>query len=126
MEDNNARIDKWLWAARFFKTRSMASDAVDRGRVRIAGEPVKPARAVKLKDKISIDNGSDRWEIVVLGISDKRGAAPIARTLYSETEESIQRRDNDSEAKRLFPEPGSTIKGRPTKRDRRAISKASG
>ena len=126
MEDNNVRIDKWLWAARFFKTRSMASDAVDRGRVRIAGEPVKPARAVKLDDKISIDNGSDRWEIVVLGISDKRGAAPIARTLYSETDESIQRRENDSEAKRLFPEPGSTIKGRPTKRDRRAISKAGG
>ena len=125
MEDNNVRIDKWLWAARFFKTRSMASDAVDRGRVRIAGEPVKPARAVKVNDKISIDNGSDRWEIVVLGISDKRGAAPIARLLYSETEESIVRRENDAEAKRLFPEPGSTIKGRPTKRDRRAISKAS-
>ena len=126
MEDNNVRIDKWLWAARFFKTRSMASDAVDRGRVRIAGEPVKPARAVKLNDKISIDNGSDRWEVTVLGISDKRGAAPIARMRYSETEESITRRENDSEARRLFPEPGSTIKGRPTKRDRRAISRAGG
>ena len=126
MEDNNVRIDKWLWAARFFKTRSMAADAVDRGRVRIGGEPVKPARAVKLTAKISIDNGSDRWEVVVLGISDKRGAAPIARALYGETQESITRRENDSEARRLFPEPGSSIKGRPTKRDRRAISKAAG
>jgi ribosome-associated heat shock protein Hsp15 len=126
MEDNNVRIDKWLWAARFFKTRSMATDAVDRGRVRVGGEPVKPARAVKLNDKIFIDNGSDRWEVEVLGISDKRGAAPIARTLYSETQESLQRRENDSEARRLFPEPGSSIKGRPTKRDRRAISKAGG
>ena len=123
---DNVRIDKWLWAARFFKTRSMAADAVERGRVRIAGEPVKPARAVKVNDKMAIDNGSDRWEVVVLGISDKRGAAPIARLLYSETEESIAKRENDSEARRLFPEPGSTIKGRPTKRDRRAISKAAG
>ena len=126
MEDNNVRIDKWLWAARFFKTRSMAADAVDRGRVRIAGEPVKPARVVKLNDKIFIDNGSDRWEVVVLGMSDKRGAAPIARQLYRETDESMQRRENDSEARRLFPEPGSSIKGRPTKRDRRAISRAGG
>lgn len=126
MEDNNIRIDKWLWAARFFKTRSMAADAVDRGRVRIAGEPVKPARTVKLNEKISIDNGSDRWEVVVLGLSDKRGPAPVARELYRETDESIQRRENDSEARRLFPEPGSSIKGRPTKRDRRAISRAGG
>jgi ribosome-associated heat shock protein Hsp15 len=125
-DNGSVRIDKWLWAARFFKTRSMAADAVERGRVRIGGEPVKPARAVKVDDKIAIDNGSDRWEVVVLGISDKRGAAPIARLLYSETEESIAKRENDSEARRLFPEPGSTIKGRPTKRDRRAISRAGG
>ena len=126
MEDNNVRIDKWLWAARFFKTRSLAADAVDRGRVRIGGEPVKPARNVKLNEKIFIDNGSDRWEVVVLGLSDKRGPAPVARELYRETEDSIVRRENDSEARRLFPEPGSTIKGRPTKRDRRAISRAGG
>lgn len=126
MEDNNVRIDKWLWAARFFKTRSLAAEAVDRGRVRIGGGPVKPARNVKLNDKIFIDNGSDRWEVVVLGLSDKRGPAPVARELYRETEESVVRRENDSEARRLFPEPGSTIKGRPTKRDRRAISRAGG
>jgi ribosome-associated heat shock protein Hsp15 len=121
MEKDNVRIDKWLWAARFFKTRSLATDAVDRGRVRIGGEPVKPARAVKLDDKISIDNGSDRWEVVVLAISDVRGAAPVARALYQETAQSIERREHDQEARRLFPEPGSSIKGRPTKRDRRAL-----
>jgi ribosome-associated heat shock protein Hsp15 len=126
MESDNVRIDKWLWAARFFKTRSLAADAVERGRVRIGGEPVKPARAVRLGDKLSIDNGSDRWEVVVLGISGVRGAAPVARALYQETAESIQRRENDQEARRLFPEPGSAIKGRPTKRDRRALSRAGG
>ena len=125
-ENDNVRIDKWLWAARFFKTRSLAADAVDRGRVRIGGEPVKPARSVKIDDKIFIDNGSNRWEVVVLGLSDKRGPAPMAQALYHETEESIERRENDQEARRLFPEPGSTIKGRPTKRDRRAITRAGG
>ena len=123
---DNVRIDKWLWAARFFKTRSLATDAVDTGRVRLDGERIKPARTVKLDDKLTIDNGSDRWEVVVLAISDQRTAAPIARALYQETEDSIQRRENDSEARRLFPEPGSSIKGRPTKRDRRAISKVGG
>lgn len=123
---DNVRIDKWLWAARFFKTRSLATDAVDTGRVRLDGERIKPARAVKIDDKLTIDNGADRWEVVVLGISDQRTAAPIARTLYQETEDSILRRENDQEARRLFPEPGSSIKGRPTKRDRRALSKAAG
>lgn len=124
MEDNNVRLDKWLWAARFFKTRSVATDAIDRGRVRIDGEPVKPARNVKLNDKLTIDNGSDRWEVIVAAISDKRGPAPVARTLYFETDESIARRENDKTARRLFPEPSLEIKGRPTKRDRRAIEKA--
>ncbi len=124
MEDNNVRLDKWLWAARFFKTRSMATDAIDRGRVRIDGEPVKPARNVKLNDKLMIDNGSDRWEVIVAAISDKRGPAPVARELYFETDESIAKRENDKTARRLFPEPSLEIKGRPTKRDRRAIEKA--
>ncbi len=121
---DNVRIDKWLWAARFFKTRSLATDAVDTGRVRLEGERIKPARAVKLGDRLAIDNGSDAWEVVVLGISDKRGAAPVARALYEETEASIVKRENDAQARRLFPEPASTIKGRPTKRDRRQLGKA--
>jgi ribosome-associated heat shock protein Hsp15 len=125
-EQDNVRIDKWLWAARFFKTRTLAADAVERGRVRIGGEPVKPARSVKMNEKIFIDNGSTRWEVQVLGLSDKRGSATIAQALYRETEDSIVKRANDQEARRLFPEPGSSIKGRPTKHDRRAISRATG
>ncbi|NHZ33784.1 RNA-binding S4 domain-containing protein [Massilia rubra] len=121
---DNVRIDKWLWAARFFKTRSLATDAVDTGKVRLDGERIKPARTVKLEDKLLIDNGADTWEVRVLRISDVRGGAPVARTLYEETEESVSKRENDAEARKLYREPGTTIKGRPTKRDRRAISKA--
>jgi ribosome-associated heat shock protein Hsp15 len=121
---DNVRIDKWLWAARFFKTRSLATDAVDNGKVRLDGERIKPARAVKIDDLLTIDNGSEAWEVTVLGISDKRGAAPVARLLYQETEASVARREHDAEARKLYREPGTTIKGRPTKRDRRAISKA--
>src|SRR4051812_9786201 len=123
---DNLRIDKWLWAARFFKTRSLAAEAIDRGRVRVKGEPVKPARVVKVGDKLTIDNGADRWEVVVLALSDVRGPAPVARTLYQETADSVLHRERDQEARRLFPEPGSSIKGRPTKRDRRAIGKVGG
>lgn len=123
MVDNNVRLDKWLWAARFFKTRSMATDAIDRGRVRVEGEPVKPSRNVKVNDKLVIDNGADRWEVIVAALSDKRGPAPVARELYFETEESIAKRENDKTARRLFPEPSLDIKGRPTKRDRRAMTR---
>lgn len=123
-DKENVRLDKWLWAARFFKTRSLAQDAVERGRVRIDGEPVKPARTVKINDKMLIDNGSDRWEIIVAAISGARSGAPVARTLYFETDESIAKRENDKVARRLYPEPSLEIKGRPTKRDRRAMEQA--
>jgi ribosome-associated heat shock protein Hsp15 len=123
-DKESVRLDKWLWAARFFKTRSLAQDAVERGRVRIDGEPVKPARTVKINDKMLIDNGSDRWEIIVAAISGARGGAPVARTLYFETDESIAKRENDKVARRLYPEPSLEIKGRPTKRDRRAMEQA--
>ena len=124
MTDTNVRIDKWLWAARFFKTRSLATDAVDRGRVRLDGDSIKPARSVKLGDKLTIDNGSNAWEVLVTGISDHRGSATIAATLYEETALSIEKRENDQVARRLFREPALEIKGRPTKRDRRAMGKA--
>jgi ribosome-associated heat shock protein Hsp15 len=126
MSDSNVRIDKWLWAARFFKTRSLATDAVDRGRVRLDGDAIKPARTVKLGDKLTIDNGSNAWEVLVTGISDQRGSATIAATLYEETAQSIEKRENDQVARRLFREPALEIKGRPTKRDRRAMGKATG
>jgi ribosome-associated heat shock protein Hsp15 len=122
---DNVRIDKWLWAARFFKTRSLATDAIDNGKVRVDGERIKPARPVKIDDKLLIDNGAELWEVLVLGISDQRGSAPVARQLYAETDASVGRREHELEARKLYREPGTTIKGRPTKRDRRALSKAS-
>jgi ribosome-associated heat shock protein Hsp15 len=126
MSDTNVRIDKWLWAARFFKTRSLATDAVDRGRVRLGGDAIKPSRTVKRDDKLTIDNGSNAWEVVVTGISDQRGSATIAAKLYEETAASIEKRENDQTARRLFREPALDIKGRPSKHDRRAMGKAGG
>ncbi|HEX8957454.1 MAG TPA: RNA-binding S4 domain-containing protein [Burkholderiaceae bacterium] len=123
MEDS-VRIDKWLWAARFFKTRSMAAHAVENGRVRLDGERVKPARAVKSGMLLDVDNGSTRWEVKVLALAEVRGSAAVAQTLYAETEQSIAKRQMLAEDRRFFHEPGAAIKGRPTKRDRRQIDKS--
>lgn len=120
------RIDKWLWAARFFKTRSLATDAVDSGKIRLNGERIKPARGVKIGDRLDIDNGVTEWEVMVRGLSDVRGSAPAAQALYDETEGSILRRQQESERRKLFREPSAAIKGRPTKRDRRLIDKSRG
>lgn len=118
------RIDKWLWAARFFKTRSLATDAVDGGKVRLNGERVKPARSVKPGDLLDIDNGSTEWQVEVRDLADKRGSATIAQTLYAETEHSIAERQKKSEQRKYFREPAEAIKGRPTKRDRRQIDRS--
>lgn len=117
------RLDKWLWAARFFKTRSLATDAVDRGKVTVNRDRAKPARNVKVGDVLEIDNGSDQWEVDVMGLSDVRAAAPIARNLYEETDVSVARRAAVAENRRLFREPSADFKGRPTKRDRRQLGK---
>ncbi|USX21472.1 RNA-binding S4 domain-containing protein [Oxalobacteraceae bacterium OTU3REALA1] len=122
---DSVRLDKWLWAARFFKTRSLATDAVDAGKVKVNGDKVKPARTVRIGDKLDIDNGSDRWEIDVMNLSDVRQAAPIARNLYEETDESVERRANVAENRKMFREPSADFKGRPTKRDRRQMGKLS-
>ena len=123
---DSVRLDKWLWAARLFKTRSLATDAVDAGKVKVNGDKVKPARTVRIGDKLDIDNGSDRWEIDVMNLSDVRQAAPIARNLYEETDESVERRANVAENRRMFREPTADFKGRPTKRDRRQMGKFGG
>jgi ribosome-associated heat shock protein Hsp15 len=123
MEDS-VRIDKWLWAARFFKTRTLATHAVENGKVRIDGERVKPARGVKAGMLLDIDNGATRWEVQVTGLSEVRGSAAVAQTLYAETERSREKRQMLAEEHRFFREPGATIKGRPTKRDRRLIDKS--
>lgn len=120
---DTVRLDKWLWAARFFKTRTLATDAIDSGKVKVNGDKVKPARNVHVGDLLDIDNGSDRWEVDVMNLSDVRAAAPIARNLYEETDASVQRRALVAENRRMFREPTADFKGRPTKRDRRQLGK---
>lgn len=116
------RIDKWLWAARFFKTRSLAQEAVELGRVRLAGQRLKPSRDVKPGDRLTVERGEERFEIFVEKISAVRGPAPVAQTLYRETDESREKRERASEMRKIAMEPASTIaKGRPTKRDARLI-----
>jgi ribosome-associated heat shock protein Hsp15 len=123
MSSETIRIDKWLWAARFFKTRSLATAAVDGGKVQLNGDRVKPSRNVKVGDTLDIDNGATEWQVVIAGLSEVRSAAPIAQTLYSETEASIARRQKEAEQKKYFREPGADIRGRPTKRDRRQLGR---
>jgi ribosome-associated heat shock protein Hsp15 len=114
------RIDKWLWAARFYKTRSLACDEIDKGRVHVNGATVKPAREVKLGDLIEVRIGTLTRSLNVTAISDKRGPAPVAALLFQETEASIQQRKLAAEQHRLAPEPALGLsQGRPTKRDRR-------
>lgn len=121
---DNLRLDKWLWAARFFKTRSLATDAIERGRVKVNDERVKPARNVRIGDLLDIDNGSSEWQVRVEDLSDKRGPAPVAQQLYAETEWSVQRRQQEAERRHLFAEPAEAIHGRPTKRDRRQLDRS--
>jgi ribosome-associated heat shock protein Hsp15 len=121
---DTTRIDKWLWAARFFKTRSLATDAVERGRVRLNDERCKPARNLKVGDLLDIDNGSSEWQVRVLGLSDQRGPAPVAQLLYEETPSSVQRREQAADKRKLFAEPADEIRGRPTKRDRRMLDRS--
>lgn len=113
------RIDKWLWAARFFKTRSLAQAAVRGGHVSVNGHACKPARAVGVGDRLRIVRGEIEFEIVVEGLADKRGPASAAQALYQETPASIEKRESASEQKRLTRR--SAPEGRPDKRDRRRI-----
>ncbi|WP_246796810.1 RNA-binding S4 domain-containing protein [Burkholderia perseverans] len=119
------RIDKWLWAARFFKTRSLAADAVEKGRVRIGGVPVKPSKDVRVGDRVEVTIDTAVWQVDVLGICDLRGPAAIAQTLYAETGEGRAKRLAELERRRHYREPAAELHGRPTKRDRRIIDKLS-
>jgi ribosome-associated heat shock protein Hsp15 len=119
------RIDKWLWAARFFKTRSLASDAVEKGRVKIGGANVKPSKDMRVGDIVEIDIERLVWQVEVLGICDVRGPAPVAQTLYAETGEGRAKRMAEAERRKNFREPAAELQGRPTKRDRRTIDKFS-
>ncbi|MFM0321749.1 RNA-binding S4 domain-containing protein [Caballeronia glebae] len=123
--DARLRIDKWLWAARFFKTRSLASDAVEKGRVKIGGANVKPSKDVRVGDIVEIDIERLVWQVEVLGLCDVRGPATVAQTLYAETGEGRAKRMAEAERRKNFREPTSALQGRPTKRDRRTIDKFS-
>ena len=111
------RVDKWLWAARFFKTRSLASESVQGGRVKVNGVRVKPAREVRRGDQVELRIGELTWTVVVEAIAEKRGSATQAALLYAETPESRERRELFAAQRRLVP--GTDAHGRPTKRDRR-------
>lgn len=116
------RIDKWLWAARFYKTRSLACDEIVKGRVQVNDSEVKPARELKVGDIVQLRQGAVTRTVTVLDLSDKRGPAPVAQTLYAETEASIALRKEASELRRMGTEPALTLEhGRPTKRDRREL-----
>jgi len=119
------RIDKWLWAARFYKTRALAVEEIDKGRVKVNGAEAKPAREVKAGDTITLRQGPVTRTLLVRGISKQRGAAPVAQQLYEETEESLRLKAEAAEQRRLASDPASAQEhGRPTKRDRRTLDKA--
>ncbi len=121
MPPDKMRLDKWLWAARFFKTRSLATQAVDAGKVRLSGERAKPAREIKASDRLQIGIGEVEWTLCVVGLSLQRGPAPVAQALYQEDAESIAKRQQQMADRKLQVNPAAEIKGRPTKRDRRQI-----
>ena len=115
------RLDKWLWAARFFKTRSLAQKAIEAGRVKLNEERVKPAHLVKLGNVVLVRVGELEWQVQVKALSDKRGPAEQARKLYEETEASRIERERRTDLRRWGAEPSAQMKGRPTKRDRRRL-----
>jgi ribosome-associated heat shock protein Hsp15 len=115
------RIDKWLWAARFFKTRSLAQQAIASGRVKLNQERVKPAHEIKIGNDLAIRVGEVEFVVKVAGLSEKRGPAEAARKLYEESAASVAERQRRRDLRRLSPEPGAQRKGRPTKRDRRLL-----
>jgi ribosome-associated heat shock protein Hsp15 len=123
-EAKAVRLDKWLWAARFYKTRGLAQTAIEKGHVLVAGDRVKVARHLKLGERLSIAIGDVERQVEVTGLSDVRRAAPIAQALYRETPESIAKREAQAQRRKLYREPAREIVGRPTKRDRRELTRA--
>jgi len=119
------RIDKWLWAARFFKTRSLAADEIGKNRVQVNGDIAKASREVKAGDTVAIRLGAVTRTVLVRGLSGQRGPAPVAQQLYEETAESIAAQAAAREQRRMGSEPAlAIVQGRPTKRDRRELDGA--
>jgi len=114
------RLDKWLWCARFYKTRSLAVEEIGKGRVTVNGQAAKAARELRVGDTVALRQGPVARTVVIRALSNMRGPAPVAQQLYEETPESIAARAQAAEARRLAPEPATALReGRPTKRDRR-------
>ena len=121
------RLDKWLWAARFYKTRALATDEIGRGRVSVNAQVAKPSRDLRVGDLVVMRQGQLQRTVQVLGLSNLRGPAPVAQALYAETPDSVAARTRAAEARRLAAEPALSIEqGRPTKRDRREIERSRG
>lgn len=121
------RLDKWLWAARFYKTRSLAAQEIGKGRVSVNDAPAKPAREIMPGDSIRVRKDDPEIEVQVRALSGARGPAPVARLLYEETPESVARREAALQQRRVAPEPAIGIEaGRPTKRDRRMLNQLRG
>ena len=119
------RLDKWLWCARFYKTRSLATEEIAKGRVTVNGQAAKPARDLRCGDTVALRQGPVTRTVLVRALSGARGPAPVAQLLYEETPESIAARERAAEQRRLAPEPAAALQeGRPTKRDRRSIDRA--
>jgi len=117
------RLDKWLWAARLYRTRTLATQNVTLGRVEVNGAPAKPSRELHVGDRLSVQQAGYRQELVISKLAAQRGSATIALTLYAETAESLAARDRALQQRRLAPEPAlSAEPGRPTKRNRRALA----
>jgi ribosome-associated heat shock protein Hsp15 len=121
MGADGVRIDRWLWAARFFKTRGAATEAALGGHVQVNGARVKPARAVVVGDRLEITRAQERWTVVVAGLAERRGPASVAATLYEETPESAEERKRRRDERRLARPLGADLAARPTKRDRRRL-----
>ena len=117
----SVRVDKWLWAARFFKTRRVSTDAVAAGHVRVNGDRVKPAKDLRVADLVEVRVGELRRVVVVAGLADRRGPASVAATLYEETEESVAERERHLAERRLARPPGADVGARPTKLARRQL-----
>jgi ribosome-associated heat shock protein Hsp15 len=118
---NEVRIDKWLWAARFFKTRGAATQAVLGGRVHVNGERVKPSKAVRAGDTVEVTIGTVRRAVTVIEVAERRGPASVAAALYAETAESLAAREQHALERRLARPPGADLGGRPTKQARRRL-----
>lgn len=120
---DSVRLDKWLWAARFFKSRTLAVAAIEAGRVLVADDRAKPARLIKVGERLKISREQEKFELVIRGITEQRKSAPLARLLYEETPESLLARQTIAENRRFYNEPSQDIAGRPTKRHRRALDR---